>query len=247
MATARLNREYALRLCGVGAIMVGLSVWSIYDGAVAWPRVNAELAAVRGELLAGCANGMTPERWLAADPEGQGTFPLREVYSAKGFDVPRHLVQELSTIVKPEGDDAQARRARAEAAAKLFGEDVYPQGKLHGQFVQAAVTLLLGLLAFRAVWSKRHIVYEVDADGLRGTGFGPSPLTWDDIKRVDWSKWEEKGIVALHDVAGRRHVLDGWHFAGVRPIAEEIEKHHPRTSKCQETTESGNGANTPNP
>ena len=61
MATAKLNREYAARMCGIGAIMLALSAWSVYDGAVAWPRANAELASVRDGLVAGCRAGITPE------------------------------------------------------------------------------------------------------------------------------------------------------------------------------------------
>lgn len=227
MALAKLNKEYAVRLCGVGAIMVALSVWSVYDGLVAWPKVNEDLAAVRPVLLEGCAKGVSPDLWLSAPQDESDTFLLAKVYADHGKKVPKHLVQELSAITKPEGNDRESRLIRANEAAKLFKEDVYPKPKLTSQYVQALITLVLGLLAFRAVWSKKGICYEVDEVGLRGSGFGAEPLAWDDIAKVDWAKWAEKGIVALHAKDGRRFVLDGWHFAGMKPIAAEIEKHFP--------------------
>ncbi len=36
-----------------------------------------------------------------------------------------------------------------------------------------------------------------------------------DVKNVDWSKWEKKGIVKVDGI-----VLDAWHHSGVREVAE---------------------------
>ena len=230
MATARLNREYALRLTGVGAIMVALALWSLYDGIVAWPRVNDDLGRVREELLRRCEEGTTPEAWLASDDDGG--FPLQSVYNRIGRKVPRHLVEELSTITNPAGEGEAAVRKRCEAAAELFGREIYPPSKIKTQYIQAAVCTALGLLAFWSVLSKRKTCYEVDDTGLRGSGFGGQALSWDQVEGVDWSRWEEKGILAVTAAGGRRFVLDGWHFAGIRPIAAEFEKHYPKPAQC---------------
>ena len=64
MAEAKLNREYAVRVVGVGALMVGMCVWSLYDGLVAWPRCNREMERARPGLL---ATNLTAEVWLARD------------------------------------------------------------------------------------------------------------------------------------------------------------------------------------
>ncbi len=222
MATAKLNREYAIRMCGIGAIMLALSAWSVYDGAVAWPAINAGLDAVRGELVAGCRAGITPEQWLSAPDADSQTYRLQAVFAAHGLRPPKHLVQELGAISSPPGDEPEARAARAAQAEDLFLKPVYSPAKLKGQFGQAAVTLLLAALAFAAVISKRKTVYTVDESGLSGTGFGSKSIPWEAVASVDWSKWDEKGILAIVLNDGCRFKLDGWHFAGMRPIAEVL-------------------------
>ncbi len=245
MAIARLNKEYALRLSGVGAIMVALALWSLYDGTVAWPRVNADLEKVRAELVRRSQAGTTPEMWLASAEDG--TFPLQGVYDSIGSKVPRHLVEELSMITKPAGEGEAAVRQRCEAAAELFGKEIYPPSKIRTQYIQAAVCVALGLLAFFSVLSKRKTWYEVDDDGLRGSGFGDKPVSWADVKSVDWSRWEEKGILVVALADGRKITLDGWHFAGIRPIAAEIEKHHPKPATCANPAETKPSSPTPTP
>ncbi len=227
MATAKLNREYAVRMCGIGAIMLALSAWSVYDGAVAWPKVNADLASVRDELVAGCRAGITPAEWLSApDADGQ-TYRLQAVFTSKGARPPRYLVQELGAITQPSGDDAEARASRAAQAEELFRRPVYADAKLKGQFIQAGVTLLLAAIAFAAVLSKRGTVYAADESGLSGTGFGKEPIPWDAVAFVDWAKWDDKGIIILQLADGRRFKLDGWHYAGMRPVADVIRGHFP--------------------
>ena len=230
MAKATLNGEYATRICGVGAVMLALAAWSVYDGAVAWPRANGDLAAVRETLVESSATGgMAPELWLATNDGG--SFPLKEVFEGAGRRLPRALVVSLGEITSPAGDGVEERRARAAAAAELFKREIYPDGKRRGQFVQAAVLAVLALLAFRAVWSKRGVEYVADDAGLSGSGFGGATIPWDDVKSVDWSRWREKGIVALTTARGVRHTLDGWHFRGVRDIAAEIARRHPEPSQ----------------
>ena len=225
MATAKLNREYAFRMCGIGAIMLALSAWSVYDGAVAWPKVNAELASVRDELVAGCRAGVTPADWLSAADAESLSYRLQDVFASKGARPPRYLVQELGAITQPVGDDADARAIRAAQAEELFRKPVYSDAKLKGQFIQAGVTLLLAALAFAAVLSKRRTVYVADESGLSDTGFGGTPIPWDAVASVDWAKWDEKGIIGLELKDGRRFKLDGWHYAGMRPIADVIRSH----------------------
>ncbi len=222
MATAKLNREYAVRMCGIGAIMLALSAWSVYDGAVAWPAVNASLDTVRDELVAGCRAGVTPEQWLSAPDADTTVYRLQAVFAAHGLRPPKYLVQELGAIQSPPGDEPEARVARAAQAEELFSKPVYSPAKLKGQFVQAAVTLLLAALAVAAAATKRKTVYIVDDEGLSGTGFGGGSIPWDAVASADWTRWDEKGIVSILLKDGRRFKLDGWHFAGVRQIVEVL-------------------------
>lgn len=237
MAEAKLNREYAWRLVGVGIIMLGLAGWSVYDGSIAWPRVNEDLDAVRAELI-GMTSGtgkeaLTPEEWLASPKDGtSGDFRLKAVFDKAGKTVPKHLVEELSMITAPAGEDEHARAGRREAAIKLFEKPVYSKRKLHSQYIQASVTALLALMAFWAVGSKSGVRYTADEGGLGGGGFGPDDeiVPWSDVAAVDWSKWDEKGIAKVSLKSGRTVKLDSWHFVGISAIAAELEKHFPRPS-----------------
>ena len=222
MATAKLNREYAVRMCGIGVIMLALSAWSVYDGAIAWPTVNASLETVRNELVAGCRAGITPEQWLSAPDADTTTYRLQALFAAHGLRPPKYLVQELGAIQSPPGDEPEARAVRAMQAEELFSKPVYSSAKLRGQFIQAAITLILAALAFVAVISKRKTIYIVDDSGLSGTGFGNETIPWESVDSVDWSRWDEKGIMTVILKDGRRFKLDGWHFAGMRPVAEVL-------------------------
>lgn len=229
MATARLNGEYAKRMYGICALLLAMAAWSVYDGAVAWPRANRDLDEMRPELLKICSGKpVPPEVWLSPSDSDPGRTMLDEVFGRAGKKAPGILVQNLSEITRPEGASSQAIRERADAAAELFGKGVYSAGKIQGQFFMAALLAVLAMAAFRAAWSKRGVEYVVDDSGLSGSGFGGGAIPWEEVASVDWSRWEGKGIVALATGDGRRFVLDGWHFKGIRDIAAEIERRFPR-------------------
>ncbi len=258
MAKAKLNRDYAIRMTGVGIVMLAIALWSLYDGIVAYPKKNRDYAEVRDVLVNSTTNAnicvigistnnikdgvistnditfvsrmpyITPELWLKPDlipeqeyREAEGQYLLKYVFAKNGKAMPSHLVQGLKSITKPEGDTPEAVKARAEQAITLFSKDIYSSEKIFFQFVQAVIVFVLASLAFYAVLSKRGKVYIADENGLSGNAVGEA-IAWSDIVRVDWSKWE-KGIVVLH-TKSRKLKLDGWHFAGIRDIAEEIKK-----------------------
>ena len=224
MAEARLNREYALRMAGVGAMMFGMCVWSLYDGMAAWPRVNREMEAVRPALL---ATNLTADAWLAAGDSGRAL--IHEAFAAQGLKAPSKLIRKLGELKVPERaeDRVTLQVAQAPRVAKLFEGPVYSAHDLQTQFVQAAVTAALGLLAFAAVGAKARRRYVADERGLSGSGAGPSPVAYDEIERIDWGRWDEKGIAVLTLKGGVRLKLDGWHFAGMTGIVEEIRRHRP--------------------
>lgn len=224
MAKAKLNREYALRLVGVGVIMFGFSVWSIYDGKVAWPKANAELDDVRDELIKLSDEGVTPADFIREDEDGRHGFLLKSVFEAKGHKVPDHLIKELSNFAE---DESIPKEELVQAEKQLFEKPVYSPNKLMSQYIQAVVTAIFGFCVIAAVWVKRDISYEVDENGLRGNGFG-GELSWSDVASVDWSKWEDKAIMWLVLNDGRKIKLDGWHYAGMSEISKEIFKHFPR-------------------
>ncbi len=225
MAEAKLNREYALRIAGVGAMMVGMCVWSLYDGRVGWPNKNRALETVRPALL---ATNLAAEVWMGRD-EDAGPTRLEAAFQAKGHVVPAKLVKKLGEMKLPDkfANDTAAREAQTQRMRKLFEGPVYSAHDLKTQFVQAAVTLAFGVLAFASLGLKARRRYVADEAGLSGSGFGGTRLGYAELDRIDWSKWDEKGIVTLAFKSGQRYTLDGWHYAGVGGIVDEIRRQRP--------------------
>jgi hypothetical protein len=224
MAEAQLNRDYALRFLVVGALMLGMCAWSLFDHFVAWPQKNRDLDRVRPALL---ATNLTAEAWC--EPGPGGVSPLAGAFLAHGSRVPAKLVAKLGELKLPgaPGDQTAMREALGQRVRQTLTGPVYSAHDLQGQLVQAALTLALGLLAFTSVGLKARRRFVADAAGLSGSGFGSTPLAYADIVRIEWTRWETKGIVVIVLLSGRTVKLDGWHFAGVTGIVEEIKRQRP--------------------
>jgi hypothetical protein len=219
MAEARLNKEYAWRLLGVGLVMALLSGWSVYDGLVGWPRLNARVEAVRPALL---ATNLTAEAWLLGEMPAQR--PLHQVFAARGWLPPRKLVRKMGELRLPRRpeDAGPALTSQRESVRRLLKEPLYSAEDLRAQFIQAGITLLLALAAVGTVVWKQGRRYVADEAGLRGSGFGGSH-DWSELVSVDWSRWDEKGIVVLTFASGVSVRCDGWHYAGMPGIVAVIE------------------------
>ncbi len=224
MAEAKLNHEYAVRILGVGALMVGMCAWSLYDGMVAWPRYNRSLERVRPALL---GTNLTAEAWVERGDDGAS--PIGTAFQGQGLVVPSKLIKKLGELRLPasEPDKAALYEMQSKRVRKLFEGPVYSPHDLQTQFVQAAVTLGLGLWAFLGLGLKARKRYGADERGLYGSGLGGGTVPYGDLARIDWSKWDEKGIVTLTFKSGGRCRLDGWHFAGMTGIVEEVCRQRP--------------------
>lgn len=224
MAEAKLNREYALRILGVGALMFGMCGWSLYDGNVAWPRQNQTLERARTMLL---ATNLTAEAWIAFNESGPS--PIDDIFRTVDAKTPTKLMKKIGELKLPES--AENRAALHEAQAKqlkiVFNSDVYSAHDLQTQTVQAIFTFIVGALAWFSVALKTKKRFLADETGLHGSGFGDGTIAYDAIARIDWAKWDEKGIVVLTLNSGRRLRLDGWHFAGMAGVVDQIKQHRP--------------------
>jgi len=224
MAEAKLNREYAVRILGVGALMFGMCVWSVYDGKVGWPRQNRSLERVRPALL---AINLTAEAWIARTDEGLS--PIDAMFHAAGEKTPSKLVTKIGELKIPKmaTDKDTLLEAQAKQVRKVLKGAVYSAHDLQTQTVQAVITFAMGLFAWVSVAAKARKRYFADEKGLHGSGFGERVLALSDIKGIDWSKWDEKGIVTLALKSGQRYTLDGWHFEGMTGVVEEIKRQRP--------------------
>ena len=228
MVTAKINREYALRIGGVGLMMLGICAWSIYDGTTAWPNKNKGMEAARPALL---ATNLTVTAWMESSEDGKSE--LQRVFAEHGHEVPSKLARKLGELKLPErlANDTASREMQAKQMQALFEKPVYSEKDIGTQWVQAGITLFFALLAFGVVGMKATKKFFADEKGLSGTGVGPRPIAYSDIKSIDWSKWNDKGIVRLTCADKAVITLDGWHFAGITQIVEEIKKNRPELAE----------------
>lgn len=221
MAEAKLNREYAIRVLCVGALMWGVCLWSIYDGKVAWPRINAQMETARPDLL---ATNMTAEAWMTYE---DGATPLMRVFAKQQVQVPKKLIKKVGELRLPdrvtENRDAQ-RAALTKRLEEVFQGPVYSPHDLAGQTVQAVIAFLLGAMAVGAVLAKKGKRFIADDEGLSGSGFG-GKIPYDQVAAIDWKKWDEKGIAVLRLADGRTVKLDSWHYAGMPDVVETLTAH----------------------
>jgi len=224
MAEAKLNKEYGLRILGVGALMFGMCIWSLYDGNVAWPRQNRIMERARTMLL---ATNLTAEAWIEVNESGLS--PLDEIFHAVGAKTPNKLIKKVGELTLPERaeDRAALHEAQAKQLKGVFTGDVYSVHDLHTQTLQAIFTFAVGVLAWFSVAIKVRKRFCADETGLHGSGFGDGTIAYGEIARIDWAKWDDKGIVVLALKSGRRLRLDGWHFAGMTAVVDQIKQHRP--------------------
>ncbi|MFA6133806.1 MAG: hypothetical protein WC869_07320 [Phycisphaerae bacterium] len=80
------------------------------------------------------------------------------------------------------------------------------------------VALYLGIRA-----ATRRMVADSEGVGY----LGGTRLAWGDIKRVDSTQLQSKGILDLHDAAGKRLRLDSWYLTNFRDLVAYVDKHLP--------------------
>ncbi|MBR4170355.1 MAG: hypothetical protein IKR48_01740 [Kiritimatiellae bacterium] len=228
MLQTKLNREYGWRIAGIGALMLAVCVWSIYDGKISYPRENSILEKARPFLLEQTNTVQTANGWLdSADgtPSAlQAVFSRAEVQAS----VPKKLIQKLGDLRLPDhitNEREKLREALNRQIGRIFNEPIYSDTDLITQYIQAAITGLLGIFAFLWLGYLSRRSYRLDGEQLTGNGFGRD-ATIAEIQRIDWQLWKAKGIVTLY-LPDRKVKLDAWHFAGVKEIVAEIVRLRP--------------------
>ena len=227
MAVAKINKEYVLRMGGVSFLMMVISLWSLYDGLVAWPQKNVEFAKVRPDLL---ATNLTAKVWLAKTAVDDSS-QLDLVFSKNGLDVPSKLIKKIDEVKTPANIPAEVMAPyltrERDALQKIFEEDMYNRQALQGQFVMAGLTALAALAVLFAFAGKLTREFCADDQGLSGSGFGREPINYADVVSIDWKQWDKKGIVKLSVKGETVFTLDGWHFAGIPGVVDEIVRQRP--------------------
>ena len=230
MVEAKINREYLLRMAGVTLLMLGICLWSLYDGFVAWPEKNRDFAMVRPSLL---STNLTAKSWLEKSGE-DGATPLDLYFAAQSLKTPSKLVKKIDeakmALNTPDNMVVQYRERERDSLKKIFEGNIYDKHALQGQFVMAGITALVALALLFSFTGKISRRFAADESGLNGSGFGGKTINYADIESIDWKQWDKKGIVKLSVKGGAVYTLDGWHFAGITEIVDEIVKQCPGLS-----------------
>lgn len=225
MVTTKLNREYAFRVLGVGVVFFGMCLWALYDGIWGWPEKNRAVAEVRPDLL---ATNLTAEAWLAVRGEGEMSA-LEEVFADRNYRVPAKLINKVSEVRVPssEANNPDAREGEARFLNHIFTAPLYSQNDLTGQFVMAAITLLVAVVVMGGVVRRGRVRYMAGVEGIAGGRIGSEMRPYSEIASVDYERWDEKGIVGIAFRDGLKIRLDGWHHSGVVEIVELLEQQRP--------------------
>ncbi len=121
------------------------------------------------------------------------------------------------------GVDAFVRYPRADARALYvsiekseprdgFDLEAFKAQKTQTQRILAAFALLAAAGVGIHLLCIARFKFEFDDDGFT---LGPKRFSYPEIKDVDTSKWEKKGILSV-SVEGLRFSLDAWHHSGVK-------------------------------
>lgn len=227
VATAKLNREYAWRLAGVGMLMVAMMLWALYDGLVAYPRQNSRYAEVRPVLV---EMGLTAGELVKTADDGLSVY--EQVFLERGISVPKDAFGRLKTLNEqaqarsvPEGQAESFRRQLIEETRQLLEREVRSSHDINSQFVMAGIALLAAVVAFTVLYIRSRRCFRATESGLEG--FTDESLPYSVIEEVDWSRWQEKRIVVFVLADGRRFTLDGWHYGGAEEFVEMVLEQRP--------------------
>ena len=230
-ATARLNKEYALRMLGVGLMMIGLAGWALYDGWFAYPRMNMRYEAVQPSLV---ARQLTVGEWVK--PIGEdGVSLFEQVFKEREVALPKTLFTHLRTLQEqvrkqtvPPEQAATFREQQLEDTRKLLVQPLKSDQDIRSQFGMAILSGLVALVVFVTVGRKAGRRFTAAAEGLQG--FAASLVPYADISSLDWSRWAGKRIIVFRLRDGRRLTLDGWHYKGAEEVVAAMLCHRPDLS-----------------
>lgn len=94
--------------------------------------------------------------------------------------------------------------------------EAFKDQKTKTQYGFAALSLLASLVVGFRLCRASALDVAFDEEGLVVRG---RRRAFADVKKVDWSRWEKKGIVVVDGL-----VLDAWHHQGVKELAEGLKR-----------------------
>lgn len=215
-ATTTINREYALRFLGVALLFIAFAGWFLYDGFCGYPAQNARVAPVAQALA---KRGLTAVEWM--NDAKTGTPPLFEAFREAGLDTPSKYADGFQSWIRAN----DPRAGDASAAQELLSAPLHSADEIRTQFISAGIGLLAALVLLGILAVRMLTRFSWDGKTLLRTFAGATrAYALEDLTAVDGSQWAKRGIYKAQ-FKGEWVVLDAWHHAGVRPIAEALIAH----------------------
>ncbi len=235
----KLNLDYMWRTALFGIVFAGWGLWSLYDGLVAYPRFNEKYGYQIYERLREKAHDEAEQEIS----NGATAYEQREAVNSIWNE--KYRPRFLKELRKTDWWDNYEAGARTKEGAPRQGleavrqlEDEYHSPwDIRAQHFMAAVCLPLGLLALGSLALSATRSHAADEEGLHG--FARTPIPYDAIQSVDWSRWQRKGIAKLTaaaDGSTRTFKLDEWKFRGMENILKAVEEKRPDLARPPEMT-----------
>ena len=94
------------------------------------------------------------------------------------------------------------------------------------QYTSAALLMAIAAIVAAGVLRTWRATLSWTEQAMEGNLVGNRPASFADVESLDTRRWRSKGILAVKFKDGRRLVLDTWHHAGARELAERLLADH---------------------
>lgn len=222
--TARLNKDYALRVIAVTGLFFAGFLWLLYDGFIGYNRVNAAVAPVANELI---ESGMTAAELIEKD-EATNETPFTQAFKNAGVSIPKSVYEKLKTLAKSAADSPTLQ----EDTAVLLAKPVYDADAIRGQFVTAGIALICILLLGGLLYVRSTVFFRLQGEVLsvvrkRLGSANETIYALSDLEKIDWEKWSDKQIAVFHFKDASQQKMDGWFYSGIVPLVEAVVTERP--------------------
>lgn len=219
MIQTSINKDYQIRLLGVGAVLFALAGWFLYDGLIAYPRENAAVAPICQQLA---EQKLTPRQLLETPATGVSRFAA--AFEAVGQTSPSHIYDLLKSVINANAPEAD----NTDFATALLTRPVHSDGDIQAQYTSAGIAAFFGACLFGLLAMRRRVAYTLDGDTLTiRNGAAEQKLSLANLKSISWRNWATKRIAVLSFQDGTSKTLDAWHYFGIEEIAAAIESARP--------------------
>lgn len=238
-AKTTLNLDYVWRTALFGIVFTGWGMWSLYDGLVGYPKFNEKHGYEAYVELYEKAREEAETEISNASTAYEQREAVNSIWNKKYR--PRFLEKLRQTdwwgSYEASASTEEGAPRRGLEAVHQLEENYNTPWDIRAQYFMAVVCLPLGLLALSTLGLSATRSHAADDEGLHG--FASTPIPYDSIQSIDWSRWHRKGIAKLTaavNSSSRTFKLDEWKFRGMDDILKAVEQKRPELARPPKQT-----------